>query len=311
MGDNKEIILILIGLFILFGVAFKPLKEAADRNSGDGSTSSRQSSIGRTSREDQETKPIDKIKDIEKEIENLGEILEKNIEEGKRSPYYGKINMSNISGRNNSDPSKEYIRLSVNLDGNEEVNISGWYLRSAVTGYYVVIGRASLLPFPFTYTYSDVVLKDGDKVILTKGFSPIGISFRTNICTGYFEENRTFHPSLSKQCPDPEDEILPTFSSVYERDNECIEIIERIPRCTTRGNEYLRDLPDTVSQICKTYIKEQVNYNSCVAKHFGDTDFPGQEYRLFFNKFGPLWRKEKEKINLHDHNNLIVDTISY
>lgn len=54
-----------------------------------------------------------------------------------------------------------------------------------------------------------------------------------------------------------------------------------------------------------------INYNACVAKHFGDTDFPGREYRIYLGKFGPLWRPEREKINLHDRSGLIVDTITY
>ena len=219
--------------------------------------------------------------------------------------------MSGISGLYGDDPNQEYISLYANLEKNEVVKITGWYLKSEVTGYYAVIGKASLLPFPFTKTDNDVVLGSGDRVYLTKGFSPIGISFRTNKCTGYFEENRTFVPGLSLDCPRPEGEKLPNFSNVYDRNDECLDIIESISRCTTISSQYIRDLPDTVSESCKTYITTQINYNSCVAKHFGDTNFPGNEYRVFLNKFGPLWRQRYDKINLHDKNGLIVDSVSY
>ena len=228
-----------------------------------------------------------------------------------RSPYYGKVNMSRITGLKDSNPDREYLSLSTKLSTNETVKITGWYLKSETTGYYAVIGKAALLPFPFTRTESDVILGQGDRVHIIKGFSPIGISFRTNKCTGYFEENRTFTPSLSLKCPLAKDENLPTFSSVYDRNDECVRIIGRISRCTTKDSEFMRDLPDTVSSSCKTYINTQVNYNACVAKHFSDTDFPGNEYRLYLNKFGPLWRTTHDTINLHDENGLIVDTISY
>ncbi len=322
MGENKEAILIIVILFILFGLAYGPIKNSSlQKSSGtnNSKTSSKDSviSTGETSTDSKSSTIskediVDTIKETESEIEKINKDLQKQIEENRRSPYYNKIRMSNISNRNNSDPNKEYIRLSTSLKEGEGVNITGWYFRSEVTGNRITIGKASLLPFPFTRNDSDVILERGDSAIITKGFSPIGISFRTNSCTGYFEENRTFYPSLSRQCPRPYyDEELPRFSYLEERNDECLNLIKKIPRCTTRNSEYMRDLPDTVTSSCKDYIRNQVNYNSCVAKHFGDTDFPGKEYRIYIGKFGTLWKKEREKINLHDNNGLVVDTISY
>lgn len=219
--------------------------------------------------------------------------------------------MSGISGLYGDNPDQEYIYLSTNLDKTETLKITGWYLRSEITSYYAVIGKTALLPFPFNKTESDIILQQGDRVYLTKGFSPIGISFRTNKCAGFFEEDRTFTPGLRLECPAAIDEKLPTFSSVYDRNDECLNIIEGLSRCTSINGQFVRDLPDTVPNSCKTYMTTQINYNVCVALHFGDTDFPGQEYRVYLNKFGPLWRQRQDKINLHDQNGLVVDTISY
>jgi len=308
----KEPFLILLILFVFLGLAYSPLKKSSLNTKKNTESSA---TIG-TNKET--TTTYSNNKDIAKEIKNTEEAikkLEKNINEeiakSKQSPYYNKITVSNISGLRNNDPNKEYLSISTRLEKNETVKITGWYLKSEITGYYAIIGGAALLPFPFTKTESNIILQNGDRVYLTKGFSPIGISFRTNKCTGYFEENRTFTPSLSLQCPRPKDEKLPTFSNVYDRNDECIKIIDRIQRCTTKNSEFIRSLPDTVPSACKTYITTQINYNSCVAKHFGDTDFPGKEYRVYLNKFGPLWRPSHDTINLHDENGLIVDTISY
>ncbi|KKQ78028.1 MAG: hypothetical protein A3A96_02985 [Candidatus Zambryskibacteria bacterium RIFCSPLOWO2_01_FULL_39_39] len=309
--DTKEPFLILLVLFILVGLAYSPFKEANQNKNSNGNPSS---SVGVTSGNlgNSSNKEIaENIRDAEENIKRLEENLNKKIDEKNRSPYYGKIRMSNISGLYGDDPSQEYTYLSTNLSKNETIKITDWYLKSEITGYYATIGKASLLPFPFAKTESDVVLQQMDRVVLTKGFSPIGISFRTNKCTGYFEENRTFVPSLSLQCPEPRDEKLPVFSGVYDRNDECLDIIERIPRCTTKGSQFIRDLPDTVPSSCKTYLTTQINYNTCVAIHFGDTDFPSDEYRIYLNKFGPLWRKKQDKINLHDENGLVVDSISY
>lgn len=302
-------VLVLIGLFIVIGLAygnaksnggtfFSPQGPSAIQNGSKGTQTSNQQISSQ-------------IKTAEKDIQNLNKEVQKQAEEAKRSPYYEKVRLSNLAGRNSLDPSKQYFSLSTSLKTGETINITGWYLKSDVTGYYAVIGKASLLPFPFTYTESDIVLQPRDRVILVKGFSPIGVSFRTNKCTGYFEENRTFTPSLPFECPRPQDEPLPQFSDIYDRNDECIDLIKRIPRCTTVNSEYLRDLPDTVTSSCKNYMREQIGYNSCVAKHFSDTDFPGNQYRVYLNRFGPLWRTEREKISLYDRNGLVVDSISY
>ena len=279
MKDIKEPFIILLVLFVLLGLAYGSPKKARLNNSGDS--------------------------------QNTSSISENKKKAEGHSPYSGKISMSNISGLYGDDPNQEYIYISSNLDEKETAKITGWYLKSEITGYFVIIGKAALLPFPSTKTESDIFLQNGDRVYLTKGFSPIGISFRTNRCIGYFEENRTFVPSLSLDCPRPEKEKLPQFSSDFDRNDECLNIIERLPRCTTVNSQFIRNLPDTVSSACKTYITTQINYNSCVASHFNDTDFADDEYRVYLNKFGPLWRKTHDKINLYDQNNLVVDTVSY
>lgn len=324
MKDTKEPLIILLVLFVIIGLAYSPLKKAAQNRSSSASSSSKNisaigtktSTTGSSSNSSEfEYSPnkevAGEIKEAEKDIKKLQENTTESESGVNRSPYYDKIRMSRVSGLNNSDPSKEYITLSTNLKTTEVVKITGWYFKSMVTGNTATIGKASLLPFPFTETPSSIVLQKGDRAIITKGFSPIGISFRTNVCTGYFEENRTFTPSLSLKCPLAKDENLPLFSSIFERNDECLKIIERIPRCRTKDYEYLRDLPDTVTDSCKNYITAQVNYNACVAKHYSDTSFPGNEYRVYLNRFGPLWLRRNEKVNLYDENSMIVDSISW
>jgi hypothetical protein len=267
MKDVKEPLLLLLILFILVGLAYSPLKKANlnqnTTNENSSAISSNQVSkenIGNSANQE----IADNIKSTEKSLNRLEEDLNKKITESKRSPYYGKIRMSGLSGLYGNNPYQEYTNLYVYLEKNETLKITGWYLKSEITGYYAVIGKASLLPFPFTKTESDIILQNNDRVILTKGFSPIGISFRTNKCTGYFEENRTFAPSLSSQCPRPIDEKLPKFSEVHDRNDECLNILERIPQCTTKGTDFTRKLPDTVSSICKNYILTQIDLTTLV-----------------------------------------------
>lgn len=295
---------ILLILFVILGLAYAPLKDVKNNPSQNntGSSAINQNANQEVSRD---------VKDIEREVKKLAESVEENIENRNRSPFYEKVYMSDLIGQSSPDPNNQYFYLYTNLKPEESVNITGWFFKSSITGNYAILGKAALLPFPFTRTESDVVLRQGDRVIITTGFSPIGISFRTNKCTGFFEENRTFYPGLSLECPRPEDENLPKFSSIYDRQDECLDIIESLPRCRTVGSSFIRDLPDTVSSSCKTYMREQINYNTCIARHYSDTNFPGNEYRLFLNTFSHLWRKEREKITLYDRSGLIVDSIEY
>lgn len=304
---TKEPFIILLVIFILVGLAYGPSKKYATQNEPSFSTLGTTQNLNESSNKDTAAE----IKKTEKSLAETAEELRKAVKESRRSPYYDKIRLSSIYGLGDSDPSREYLTLSTYLEKNETLKITGWILKSEITGYYAPIGKASLLPFPFTKNESNIVLQSNDRVYIIKGFSPVGISFRTNKCTGYFEENRTFYPSLDLKCPRPIDEALPTFSSVYDRNEECLDIIDSISRCTTKGSSFFRDLPDTVPSLCKNYIEAQVNYNACVAKHFGDTDFPDNEYYVYLNKFGPLWRESHDVINLHDENGLIVDTIEY
>lgn len=303
----KEPVIILLVLFVLLGLAYEPMKKSARENSANDSITGATQNSGYSVNKN----ISDEIRNAQEETKRLEESLNKEIEKSKRSPYYDKISLSGISGLNNKDPNEEYVTISARLDKNETLKITGWYLKSEISGYFAVISGASLLPFPFKKSDSPIVLQDEDRVYLIKGFSPVGVSFRTNKCTGYFEENRTFVPSLSLNCPQPEDERLPNFSSVYDRNEECFDIIDSLSRCVTVNSSFIRDLPDTVNDACKNYLTTQINYNSCVAKHFGDVDFPGNEYYVYLNKFGPLWRERQDKINLYDENGLIVDTISY
>lgn len=318
---DKTPIVILIFLFIIFGFVYKPVKDVGKKEDAQKQTASRNTSSSSIGTNEQSNLQYNSNKTLAEQIKkierDLGKI-ERNIVsnankglDGTKSPYFGKVKMSNITGVRQNDPSREYLTLRTNLKIDETINITGWYLQSGTTRYYAIIGRASTLPFPNTKNETDIFLQKGDRVIITKGFSPIGISFRLNKCTGYFEENRTFYPSLPLQCPRTRDMDLPNFSPIPDRNDECMTIIERVGRCRTVDNEFIRDLPDTVTESCKSFMKAQINYNSCVARHFGDTDFPGNTYRVYLGKFGPLWREKNETINLHDENGLIVDTISY
>lgn len=301
MEDHPLIILIV--LFVLIGLTYGSHK-TINTTPASGTGVNLTSSPNKTTAEN--------VKTVAQDVQNLQTNVNEKVAEKNRSPYYQKIYISGPSGLYQNDPEREYFTITTGLEKNETVKITGWYLKSEVTGYSVAIGKASLLPFPFNINaQSDIILQKGDRAYLTKGFSPIGVSFRTNKCVGYLQENRFFTPGLYSNCPLPKDEKLPTFSNNLDSNDQCVSTIERIPQCTTVSSTFIKNLPDTINDSCKTYMTTQINYNTCVALHFSDIDFPGNEYRLYLNKFGPLWRTAHDTIDLRDENGLVVYTIKY
>lgn len=300
MDKSKEPILILIVIIIIVGLSWDSLKKG---NFSGTSTSTPQKEYSDN---------YDPYYDTQIQANNLQTKLESKPEDKTKSKYYGKISISYVSSLNSSDPSSEYITIYPNLNQNEKVKITGWMLKSERSGNWVKIGKASYLPYPNTANYEDIVLKQGDMAYLIKGFSPIGISFRSNKCTGYFGQNRNFYPYLNRSCPLPKNEKLPKFSDVLDREDECLDIIERLPYCTD-PSYYMNfnKFPDTVTQSCKDYLENEINYDTCVENHILDTDFAGREWYIYMNVFGPLWRDKREKIILYDSEGLIVSSISY
>lgn len=331
MKDNP--VFILIVLFILVGLAWEPIKQGAllDKQANQGTSTQQTSSYSnnnqnyypdsQTNYQNTPSQPEPKSEreissDIERAKQNVKELERKLAEEEakkKRSPYYGKVSFSYVANLNSSDPSSEYISLYLNLTDKEKINITGWKFVSEKSGNYVTIGKASVLPYPSSYkNYGDVIVHQGDTVHIIKGFSPIGISFRDNKCTGYLAKQRSFYPYLSQSCPAAQSEDLPKFSDNLDREDECVDLIKQVPACTDPSTyiNFAR-LPDTVTESCKTYLREKLNYNTCVDTHFGDTDFPGHTWYVYLNIFGPLWRSRNEKIILYDNAGLIVSSIEY
>ncbi len=291
MKESKDGILTLFVIFILVGLAWQPVKDS-------------QKNAKNNQHNNQQISPITSPPLIQ---------TENQIKVDKtRSPYFDKVSMSYVSSLNNPNPSSEFISLYTNLEAGEKVNVTGWRLESERSGNSVKIGQASVLPYPNTKNYEDVVLKQGDIVYLVKGFSPVGISFRTNKCSGFFAEDRAFYPSLQRACPSPSKESLPRFSNNLDQDDECRTLIERIPACTTPATSInFTKLSDTLPQSCKDYLKTKINYNTCLATHFNDSDFALREWYVYLNIFGPLWRDKYEKITLYDNSGLVVSSFSY
>ena len=217
------------------------------------------------------------------------------------SAYKYKALIESIYGAKSSDPQKEYIKIRASLQNDEALPISRWSLEGR-KGLRVKLGKGSYLPYSGRINpQREIVLYPGETAYIITGRSPIGTSFKLNKCTGYFSQFQDFFPSLPKECPRPKDEPLPK-----NLDDKCLDYIERLPRC-----EIPLNLPYGLSSECTEYITENINYQSCVASHKGDSDFYKKEWRIYLGREEELWKNKRETIILYDEKGKIVDWKSY
>ncbi|MBU1557499.1 hypothetical protein KKC45_00895 [Patescibacteria group bacterium] len=239
--------------------------------------------------------------------EEIREDLEKAQEKAGVSVYNDKIILKNGDARD-TNFDREYLVLEASDKNTDKINITGWTLTSVITGNKITIGKASYLPYTSKVNYQEnIFLSPGDKVYMVTGRSPIGTSFRTNICTGYFEQFQNFTPYLKKECPEPEDEDDFVISGPNRLNDDCIDYVERIPKCEL----VTKSLPLDMQYECGVYITSEINYNSCVKKHKNESDFYKSEWRIFLDREYTLWKDKRETIKLLDANENLVDTITY
>jgi hypothetical protein len=226
-----------------------------------------------------------------------------------RSDFVGKVFIDNV---NNPGTFNERVQISTSFtDDTQKVNVTGWRIRSTVTGAQIVIGGAANLPIENVVDRSPITLSDNSRVIVSPGSSPVGTSFRINKCTGFFEEDHNFVPTLPNQCPYVSDDAPAPSKTI---DDECLDYIGSLPRCTTfRDRDFPKD-EDGVNEIgnaCRTFLLTKVNYPTCVANHVTDTDFYKKEWRVYTGQRGIYTREQREKLVLLDNLGKVVDYYSY
>ena len=248
----------------------------------------------------QNLSPEAQLRQIEEQLRLLKIEVEKEIENKNASIYRGKVNLSYIPG---SSSYSGYIDISSSYNLGQSVRVTGWKIRSTVTGNEQFIGTAVNLPQYDPATGRDVVLPPSGRVVVSQISSPIGLSFRVNKCVGFFEQNTNFTPILSNSCPAVS---LPPLSNEFN--SVCLNYIERFPRCEV---PYEYDFPEALTSSCRNYLLTQISYNQCVARHKSDIDFYKNEWRVYSPSSRFLWLDRRETLQLIDSGGKIVDTYTY
>src|SRR3989344_10664 len=104
----------------------------------------------------------EEIRQVTLQIDELKAKIDKNIENQNASIYKDKIFISSVS---KPGTLLGYVRLTSTSDIVGDISISGWKLRSSVTGSEEIIGGASNLPYPDNSLEKPLLLPRKSKVI--------------------------------------------------------------------------------------------------------------------------------------------------
>lgn len=253
------------------------------------------------------------IADIEDEIEDI----EKDITEFAQSPYADVVTLRQHTARDR-DAQDEYIDIEIDRDLSEPLSLTGWKLTGQENNISVTLGRVAFIP-DYDRTQQEIRVEAGQTVHILTRRSPIRDSFRTNVCTGYLSEDRTFKPSLRRECPnlltedilsplgidleDVEDDIHDGRSNT---DTRCYRAIDRLSTCREPNT-----IPDDISRRCEDFL-DDIGYEWCVETYNAQTNFFTDEWYVYLrSSFEDLWGNDDDTITLFDQNGRIVDSISY
>ncbi len=237
--------------------------------------------------------------DIEKDVRDLQTF-------GDPSPYRGMVRLSR-GNASESDANLEYVVLSAGGGLQTPLSLAGWSLQSQLTGTHIAIPPAAS---PFIQgtinSLQTIQLRGGEEVVLVSGLSPIGVSFRENICTGYLSQMQTFEPTLANACPSPKDAMPLTLANLQKYGEECIDFAASLPQCT-----YPSEVPAHLSPACRMFVANTFSYNGCVHAFRLRVPFALGTWRAYAGSGVELWRNTHDAIRLLDSQGRTVDALVY
>lgn len=243
---------------------------------------------------------------LESEYERLQSAAERSEVFGQPSPYRGSVYLR-ITAATAGNPSDEYVTLEAAQGEQSPVSLRGWSLTSLLTGVRVYLPDAASPFIGGVINNVDIVaLGAGERALVSSGHSPVGVSFRENVCTGYLSQLQTFRPPLANACPRA-DEVVPLSAGSLQRHGaECVDYIHRIPSCT-----FAMNVPADLPPNCKAFIANTFSHNGCVNASRSLPRFTLDTWRLYLGSSVELWKNNHDVIRLLDERGLTVDAIVY
>ncbi len=226
--------------------------------------------------------------------------------DAERSPYVGFVELQ-IGAAQSAQPNDEYVVIRASQFASLPINVSGWSVHSALSGNRATVPLAAS---PFVQgvvnSVDSIVLGSGDSVILTSGVSPVGVSFRETICTGYLSQTQRFSPSLSNACPRPTHLLPRTQENEARFGTACLNFVERLPQCS-----YPTMIPNDVSNACRTFLANTFTYNGCVRTYGSNESQNMSSWRAYESSYTELWGNTHDTLVLIDDQGRTVATLRY
>ncbi|MEK7531296.1 MAG: hypothetical protein AAB573_05530 [Patescibacteria group bacterium] len=221
------------------------------------------------------------------------------------SPYAKYVTLER--GRADSDLAGEYVIIRVSKSAPSKVTVSDWRIESTQQNIGVSLGSGTELPSANQVNIEGpITVNPGAVLYVSTRRSEVGVSFRTNICTGYFEQFQNFTPSLKLECPRADDEAE-RLINVAGLPDMCRDEIDKLGRCIYHINA----LPGAIGALCQDFLLTKMTYVGCVNQHRNDPGFYKDEWRLYLRRDQQLWKSKYERIRLVDENKKVIDVVSY
>src|SRR3989338_2180491 len=225
---------------------------------------------------------------------------------GNPSPSAGKITLTDNSATE-SDATAEYIKIEASGSNTAPIAITNWSLQSAISGLRTYIPQgAPLFVMGVINNVEKVYLEPGASAIVTTSASPVGVSFRENICSGYLGELQTFTPEIGNACPHASETLAKNPQNLQTYSGACFDYLDTLPSC-----HFPTDLPSELSSTCRSFIANTMSYNGCVNTSRNDPTFALHSWRLFLNMRTELWYNTHDVIRLLDDQGRTVDALTY
>jgi len=246
---------------------------------------------------------------LEDDYDSLQDKVREVKEFGTPSPYRGEVSISSfILNLQKTDPQEEYLALTASFSNTSPINITGWSLQSITNG-----ARASLpigvriLTMGIGGSPSDVYVDPGKSAYVVTGSSPVGVSFRENICSGYLNQFQTFTPDVDQSCPTPREELPNTADNIATYGESCIDFVRTVGQC----RHFIGSFPNNITNSCQSFVKNVLTYNGCVQRNQWRPSFSTGDWRLYLGRSQEMWNNSHDVIRLLDTEGRTVDVWSY
>lgn len=247
------------------------------------------------------------LADLEAEYERLNREAAM-MRFGSPSPYTGTVSIvDDVLGVRATEPTEEYLQIAVDYTATSPIDVSGWSIESALSGTKAYLpGVASPFLMGTTNVSGSAQLPPGGLAIVTTASSPVGASFRENICTGYLDQYQRFAPQLGNECPSPASVLPLTEENLRAYGDTCFDAVAALYSC-----QFPQSLPDTVTPACRAYLTDALSYNGCVQRNRTRQSFETNRWRFFLGGQREIWRNSHDAIRLLDAQGKTVDVFVY